>query len=223
MARVHHVKARKDYPDIGVKKGEMYYWWALKTQRGGIKRRSKTPPRPSDLTLSEFKGTLYGAQESFEDQLGAAESFADLESAREEFKGELETLRDEQSDKLSNMPEGLQQGDTGQLLQSRYDELETMISDLEGVDIPDDDDHPEPDESEPSYTCPCGWVAQTVEALEPIGEVKTDSNGRITVCPKCAEPIRTDEIVDHEEIATEREDKLSEVRDELSGIEYNGE
>ncbi len=36
MPRVHHLKARKDYPDIGVTKGEMYYKWSIKLQRGEL-------------------------------------------------------------------------------------------------------------------------------------------------------------------------------------------
>jgi len=50
MPRVHFVKhARKDN-DL-VKKGESYYWWKF---RFTGKCMSKTPPRKSQLTESEY-------------------------------------------------------------------------------------------------------------------------------------------------------------------------
>lgn len=48
---------------------------------------------------------------------------------------DLEELRDELQDRLDNMPEGLQEGDVGQLLQERIDALDSAISDLESIDI----------------------------------------------------------------------------------------
>lgn len=138
-ARVHHVKkARKAYKQEGIKKGEPYFWWKFRFAKHPIRR--KTEPRPSQLTQSDFWSTLLSASEGFSDELQAAAAFSDIESARDTFKGELETLRDSQQEKLDNMPEPLQQGDTGQLLQERYDGLEELINELDAVDIPDDDD-----------------------------------------------------------------------------------
>ena len=48
---------------------------------------------------------------------------------------DLEELRDELQDRLDNMPEGLQEGDIGQLLQERIDALDSAISDMESIDI----------------------------------------------------------------------------------------
>lgn len=47
MPRVYHLKAAKDYPSIGVKKGEFYYKWKM---RYGPTQRSKTPPRPTQTS-----------------------------------------------------------------------------------------------------------------------------------------------------------------------------
>ena len=59
MPKVHHVKAAKDYPEIGVQKGEMYYHWTFKNQRGpGTKVKSKTRPRASQLTRSLNSKTM---------------------------------------------------------------------------------------------------------------------------------------------------------------------
>jgi hypothetical protein len=131
MPRVHFVKkARKDVEGTEIKAGESYYWWAF---RYGGKRTSKTPPRQSQLTQSEFWGAVYGLQEREQPD------FESLNDTVDEIKSELEQLRDEQEEKKSNMPEGLQEGATGELLQNRYDSIESAIGDLENVDIPDED------------------------------------------------------------------------------------
>lgn len=145
MPKVHHIQhARKDYPAIGVKKGEPYYRWSIKLQRGGLVRMSKTPPKPSQLTVSEFYSTLYALQE--QNEFNKAQDFSELQSMRDEVVGELEQLRDEQQGKLDNMPEGLQQGSTGELLQERYDALDQAVDELNSVDIPETEEPEEGDE-----------------------------------------------------------------------------
>lgn len=132
MATAHYVKkARKDYPDIGVQKGEPCWWWEF---RFGGTYRSKTQPRPSQLTQSEFMSTYLGIGETLEDALAAATCKDDVESAVEEAKSSIEELRDEQQEKKDNMPEQLQEADSGQLLQERYDQLDEWCNDLDSVD-----------------------------------------------------------------------------------------
>jgi len=129
MPRVHHVKsARIAHGDIKV--GESYYWWKF---RYGGKRTSRTPPKPSQLTQSAYLSTVYSWQER-----ESPESYDDLESELDDLKGEVETLRDEQQEKLDNMPDGLKEGDTGQLLQERYDTLDSVYNDLDNITIADD-------------------------------------------------------------------------------------
>lgn len=131
MPRVTHVKAaRKDVPDTDIKAGESYYWWKF---RYGPKRTSKTMPKQSQLTQSEFWGTVYAMQER--EQV----DFDMLSDELDQMKSELEELRDSQQEKLDNMPEGLQQGSTGEMLQNRYDSLDSAVSELDGIDIPDED------------------------------------------------------------------------------------
>lgn len=139
MPKVYHVKARKDYPESGIRKGEMYYKWSIKTgPASGRSYRSKTRPKPSQLTGSEFMGALYAIEENLGDlSLPTEGSIKDrLESVvsdLESIVSDLEDLRNETQEKLDNMPEGLQQGSTGELLQERIDALESVISDLERV------------------------------------------------------------------------------------------
>lgn len=156
MPRVHHRKAAKDYPDHGIAKGEMYYTWSIKMQRGGIVRKSKTYPRPSQLTLSPFLGPLGDLQQDLPN--------ADSADALREFADQLRELGEEAQGSFDNMPEGLQQGDTGQMLEERAqnceswadeieqaaDNLEQKLKEIDGYG-PDDlglDDDADPDEIE---------------------------------------------------------------------------
>lgn len=141
MPKVHKVnRAGKDYPAIGVKKGEPYYWWEF---RYGGKRMSKTPPRPSQLTQSKMSG-VYAAQEGLKDALAAASDPDDITSAIDQAVGELEDVASEYEDSLSNMPDSLQQSSSGEAIQEKIDaireyagELESAKSEVEGLDLSD--------------------------------------------------------------------------------------
>lgn len=134
MARAHFVKsARKNNKELGIKKGDSYYWWQF---RYGPKHASKTPPRPSQLTQSAFLSTWYGLQERIQDgAFRGLETIEDLESVKDEIYSEIEDLKSETEGNLDNMPDGLKEGDTGQLLQERIDGLDGVLSELDSVDI----------------------------------------------------------------------------------------
>lgn len=140
MPRVTFVKkARKDNPVA--KAGESYYWWKF---RYGGKRYSKTPPRPSQLTQSEYYGTIRALAEQTEDS--NVEGAEDIELMIESTRSDIEELQQETQDKLDNMPENLQYSPTGELLQERVDALEGAVSDLDSIDYEfhfDEDDFDE--------------------------------------------------------------------------------
>lgn len=129
MARATFVKAaRKDIPNSDVKKGDSYYWWSF---RFGGKHVSKTPPRRSQLTQSSFKSALY----DIEDLIAAFEPNDGLEDDAQGAAQELRDLASECSDSLDNMPDGLKEGSTGQLLQERVDACEAAADELEAIDF----------------------------------------------------------------------------------------
>lgn len=137
MPKVHHVKkARKDNKKAGIKKGESYYWWAFRVGRGSIKRYSKTPPRPSQLTNSEYMSSFLSLQEEIEDEAQGVKTKEDAESLAQFMRDKAEeyrTLGDEQQEKFDNMPEGLQSGDTGQLLECRKEACDRGAEELESA------------------------------------------------------------------------------------------
>lgn len=115
MVRVLTRKARKDYPQQGIKKGDTYYKWSFFRQRPHL---SKTPPTRAQLTQNENLATVYNAYDIFDGDVSALIS-------------SLEEARDGEQEKLDNLPEGFQQGDVGQQIQERIDTIEASISDLE--------------------------------------------------------------------------------------------
>jgi hypothetical protein len=125
MPKVEKRVARKDYPASKIVKGDTYYYTKLKAQRGGIVKRSKTPFKPSQLTNSPFKSGFLGAQEVWAEGDREAD---DMRSAAEAIR----ELGVECQSSFDNMPEGLQQGDTGQTLENRASECERIADDLDG-------------------------------------------------------------------------------------------
>jgi len=155
MPRVTAVKkAQKDQGPCGkcqveIKTGDGYRWW--KFNFGGRYVRclkAECTPKPSDLTRSEFYSALYGIEDSASaalDDFRSGGDPSDLASALNDAAEQLRELGQECEEKLGNMSEGLQQGDTGQLLENRAqeceakaDELESAASEIESVELYDD-------------------------------------------------------------------------------------
>lgn len=141
MPRVYVKKARKDYPEVGVEKGQTYYsWWSRPGGRGrGILHRSATYPKPWELTSSPFLQEQYRLDYDIGEF--SVDSEEDLESTIEDFKSRIEDLRDQAQESLDNMPDELRDtSSSGELLQERVDYCEEWISNLEGVEIPERED-----------------------------------------------------------------------------------
>lgn len=126
MPRVNTVqKARKDYPDEGISKGDKYYWWKFPY---GSKIKSLTYPKRSQLTRSSYKGQAY----DIDDSIQAMEDPEDLSM----YMDEIEALKDGAQYALDSMPEHLQEtSSSGQTLQEYMDQLEGWYNDLDAIDI----------------------------------------------------------------------------------------
>lgn len=61
--RIYFGRAKKDYPDNSIKKGQLYYSWSLDSKPF----RSLKPPRPSQITTSENVANVRIARETLED------------------------------------------------------------------------------------------------------------------------------------------------------------
>lgn len=131
MARVKYQKARKGYPAAGIKKGDMYYYTRIKTgPRSSRQIRQLTPIRPSQMTTSSFLSQFYELQERLDDFTGPIDGM-------EEFLNELaeaaRELGQEEQEKFDNMPEQLQGGDTGVMLEERAQAMNAWAESLESA------------------------------------------------------------------------------------------
>jgi hypothetical protein len=125
MAKPHFVKrARKDYPDEDIKAGDSYWWWTF--PHIDEKYYSKTEPRPSHLTSSEFWG---GALNIFE-RLADLKETDDVVAALREAANDLESLGEGCDERLGSMPEGLQSGGVGMLLEERASACDDTAAEL---------------------------------------------------------------------------------------------
>ena len=137
MARAHFVKkARKANKAAGIKKGDSYYWW--KFRRGG-KRISKTPPRRSQLTQSEFYGVMYDCEDTVADagaEFVKAEDAdtSDLVQALRDAVTSIEEQRDQCQERFDNMEQAFSGGcPTMELLETRVSNCDDIIQSLEQV------------------------------------------------------------------------------------------
>ena len=130
MPRVHQQKARKDYPDAGIKAGDVYYKWTTRAgpYTRGVVHRSLERPMPWQLTSSPFLQQRYLIEHNL-GEIQGAEAASEIESIAEEIR----SLGEECQASLENMPEGLQQGATGEMLQERVDACETAADVLDDI------------------------------------------------------------------------------------------
>lgn len=127
-AKVHLVKsARKDYPEHGIKKGEPYYWWKF---RYGGKHYSKTAPAPSRLTQSDFLREWL----SIGEDLGREDGATFDEMTADEYADRLDALYDSEESKFENLPESLQAGSPGELIEGRMSACEEWADVLRSLD-----------------------------------------------------------------------------------------
>lgn len=144
MARIKHQKARKDYPDSGIKKGDMYYYTKIKTgPRSSRVMRSLTPFRQSQMTTSPFKSGWYAAQEQWGEGSHSIELLQSIAEA-------IREIGQEAQDGFDNMPESLQYSSTGEMLEERAnkceevaDALDELASEAEGLEEPEEPIEPE--------------------------------------------------------------------------------
>lgn len=185
MPKVKHVKARKDYPDHGIAKGDMYYYTQMKTgPRSSKVMRSKTPFSQSQLTNSPFKQAWYGVQEEWE----RGDKDADAITAAAEA---IREIGEESQNNFDNMPEGLQQGDTGQMIENRAqeaeriaDELDTLAGELNDLEDPGDMEEPEDEKDEDGWEAFEQWQEEHDHYQSELARIPDDAGELIGDMPE---------------------------------------
>jgi len=131
VARIERInKARKEQKCS--KCGEvvavgMPYLKATPYRRRPIIRCTKCGLKSYETSGSEYVKNVGAIVEDWRDDYGLNENTAD------EIATALEEIRDQQQDSLDIMPENLQYGDTGTMLQERIDSLDATIDGLNNI------------------------------------------------------------------------------------------
>lgn len=168
LSKIDRNQPADENDEILINIGESY--WTL-CFYGGQPIYSKTKPRQSQLTNNSFKQELYSIQESVEDF--SPEDPDEVGEFVEELISDLEELRDTCQESFDNIPEQLQEGDSGQILQERIENLDDVISNLENIDT---EFSSELDESEKDGMSQEEWERQEEDEREEwiadkIGEI----------------------------------------------------
>lgn len=139
MPKVNFVrKAQKD--NAVAKRGESYYWWKF---RYGPKQMSKTRPKPSDLTQSQYLKVIYACQERFQyiddpTQLDPNENTAEeICNAMDHAADECESIADDlvelvaqYEEKATNIEENFENSELAENMHTAGDECQTTVDDL---------------------------------------------------------------------------------------------
>jgi vacuolar-type H+-ATPase subunit I/STV1 len=134
MPRVHIQKALKDYPDIGVTKGETYYWWK---RRRSPKQRSKTYPRPSQLSSARY-AVVEDAIGDARDAINSAECAEDMTSALTTVADSAREVAEEYRESASNMESAFPNGcPTIDDCNEKADLLDSFAEECESVSLDD--------------------------------------------------------------------------------------
>jgi hypothetical protein len=143
MTKVYEHKARKDYPQFGIAKGDTYYEWCFYRQKP---TKSKTRPTRIQLTQNETEIAVWSEYDHLDEATFMGDDRSAVVSLIDDMVGNLETAADEVRQKFENMPEGLQQGDTGQRLERMADAIDEAVSELQSLssDCENGDDENQP-------------------------------------------------------------------------------
>lgn len=168
LSKIDRNQPAGENDEILINVGESYWTWCF---YGGQPIYSKTKPRQSQLTNNSFKQELYSIQESVEDF--STEDPDEVGEFVEELISNLEELRDTCQESFDNIPEQLQEGNSGQILQERIENLDDVISNLENIDT---EFSSELDESEKDGMSQEEWERQEEDEREEwiadkIGEI----------------------------------------------------
>lgn len=127
-------KSRKEFRcskcGATIPKGSTYYRGSLNFSHDII-RCNSCKLEPWEVTTSDYQKSVGEIIHRWRENFGVDEETTNM------LSDELGYIQEDLQDRLDSMPEGLQEGDIGQLLQERIDNLESCIDELTDIDIDD--------------------------------------------------------------------------------------
>ena len=205
MARVQLRKAAKAYPQQGIEKGDSYYFAQIKTgPRSSRIIRSRNPIPRSQLTTSNFLSQLYDIEDTRFEGIESADDLREVAEAVRE-------LGQEAQDSFDNMPEGLQQGQTGELLEERASAMDDWASEIESAADELESELSDFDDQVEAYKAYLAEYEEYEEQLAAFEDLDEDEQAN------AEEPVEPDEPDLPDNVSSEqvKEDDVSEARQEL--------
>lgn len=134
MARIHLIKARKEYVcskcGSAIKVGDMYYK-GTPYHRSPVLRCTKCGLQSYELSSSEYVQQLGDLQCNWQKTYGL------YDGVWNDVQSELENIKDGCEERFDNIPEQLQDAEAGSILQERIEQLEDAINELDTIDFDD--------------------------------------------------------------------------------------
>lgn len=124
MPKVYAKKAGKDYPEIGVSRGETYYEWCFYRQKP---RKSRTYPSRADLCPNENIAEMFRLY----DAVTGEEDHSDVS----DMAARLRELADDAQASYENLPEGLRGAEVGENLSNRADAYGLAADELDDLAV----------------------------------------------------------------------------------------
>ena len=130
MARVHHVKSsRKEYRcskcGCTIPVGSPYVYGSVFRRRTPVRRCLKCGLKSYELSTSEYTRSIGAIVEDWERDYGIEDGVWTA------IADDLQVVLDETQESFDNIPYQLQDGDTGNFLQERMEQLEQAIQELD--------------------------------------------------------------------------------------------
>lgn len=126
------IKARKDYPNEGIKKGDTYYYFEPQRRKAGIRKvynkDRKALERDMSIYCKSFQGEFTTNMQSYNERL------ADLddEFLKQELLDEIEEFISKKQERLDNIPYQLQES---HVLNEQIEELELLRDEVDNCEI----------------------------------------------------------------------------------------
>lgn len=166
MATLRKQKSAKEYDcskcGSHIQKGVEYYRFSASRFQKLKPRCINCKPTRQEMTNSDFWVQYYDIDDHIQGL--TIEDMEDAQAAVDDIVEQLEMLRDEQEEKLYNMPDQLQESETGQLLQERYDGVQEMVDELQSIDLEIDEEADEDEQEEEK-----NQVLMNIQAVEYMG------------------------------------------------------
>ncbi len=202
MAKVIKHIARKDYPEQGIKKGDVYFQWQLYNCKV---QRSLTSPSRQQLTNSGFLQSAYTIEDNL-NSLDSSESLDVLKEQVESYTEEIEELMSEAQDSLSNLPEQFQDSS---MLNDRISSLEEWMDNLQSAI---DNACSDTNEDE---------IDGLLEEIKVLEDSYTDTSEENIIKEAKEKIVEIESKI--EKLETEDEQNTQDTIDEISNCSYNGE